>query len=254
MDSNDKIVNSIERHFNGTPTIVEGSIKEGCTFENTFIGGYGTIIVDQEFLDDIFSDINSEELSQDFIRLLTTINNKVNNYFYSNNKNQNQREEEYSNSYVLDDEGMILGTKLSSLKGKNVAKCSEKSLAAYIILEKLYNDGSLKRKPSLILSTLKTKATKEEPHAFLLIDKEDNEYPLKHMLYDIENPTELSDLRGNKLIVPGMYSLTDEEYSNIKKGISCTPKSLFENLNSEYRDIGAKRIYGGSELNKQFFN
>lgn len=254
MDSSNKIVNSIERHFDGTPTIIEGSVNEGCTFENTFIGGYGTIIVDEDFLKDIIGSINYKDLSNDFIKILTDINNKVNNYFYSDNKENNKREEEYSKSYVVDDEGMIIGTKLSSLKGKNVAKCSEKSLAAYIILEKLYNDGSLKRKPSLILSTLKTKATKEEPHAFLLIDKEDNEYPLKHMLYDIENPTELSDLRGKKLIVPGVYSLTDEEYSNIKKGISCTPKSLFENLDSEYRDIGAKRIYGGSELNKQFFN
>ena len=254
MNESNKIVNSIERHFDGTPTIIDGKVNEGCTFENTFIGGYGTIIVDDDFMKDISKIIDYKEINNNFINVLSDINNKVNNYFYSNDKNKNQREEEYSNSYVLDDEGMILGTKLSSLKGKNVAKCSEKSLAAYIILEKLYNDGSLKRKPSLILSTLKTKATKEEPHAFLLIDKEDNEYPLKHMLYDIENPTELSDLRGKKLIVPGVYSLTDEEYSNIKKGISCTPKSLFENLDSEYRDISTKRIYGGSELNKQFFN
>ena len=254
MNESNKIVNSIERHFDGTPTIIDGKVNEWCTFDNTFIGGYGTIIVDDDFMKDISKIIDYKEINNNFINVLSDINNKVNNYFYSNDKNKNQREEEYSNSYVLDDEGMILGTKLSSLKGKNVAKCSEKSLAAYIILEKLYNDGNLKRKPSLILSTLKTKATKEEPHAFLLIDKEDNEYPLKHMLYDIENPTELSDLRGNKLIVPGVYSLTDEECSNIKKGISCTPKSLFENLNPEYRDIGVKRIYGGSELNKQFFN
>lgn len=198
MNDSNKIVNFIERHFDGTPTIIEGSVNEGCTFENTFIGGYGTIIVDEDFLKDIIGSINYKDLSNDFIKILTDINNKVNNYFYSDNKENNKREEEYSKSYVLDDEGMIIGTKLSSLKGKNIAQCSEKSLAAYIILEKMYSDGKLGRKPSLMLSKLKTEQSKEEPHVFILIDKDDNDYPLKHLLYDIENPTIISDLKGNE--------------------------------------------------------
>lgn len=253
MNESNKIVNSIERHFDGTPTIIDGKVNEGCTFENTFIGGYGTIIVDDDFMKDISKIIDYKEINNNFINVLSDINNKVNNYFYSDNKENNKREEEYSKSYVLDEEGMIIGTKLSSLKGKNVAKCSEKTLAAYIILEKMYSDGKLGRKPSLILATLEVE-NKEEPHAFLLLDKEDNKYPLKHLLYDIENPTRLSDLKGNELNAPGIYSLTDEEHKNIINGISCSPKSLFEELNSEYRDIGIKRTYSSSKKNIELSN
>lgn len=206
---NIKFFDHITRHKDGGPTIIDGSIEEGCLFENSLMEGYGTIIIDKEFIKELLMSINENELPTKFIGLLTYINNKVIDYFYESKEKDTSRKEAYADSYVADEKGMIIGTKLSSLKGRNVALCSEKSIAAFIILDNLYKKGKLTRKPVMILSTLATEQTNNEPHAFIFMDREQDTYPTKHLLYDIENPTSVEDENGNKNNFIGIYSLTD---------------------------------------------
>lgn len=250
LNENIKSISYIERNSDGVPTIIDGTIKEGCLFENTLMKGWGTIVIDNEFINDIIKIVNENELSPNLIELLTNINNKINNYFYSTGENNKLREETYANSYVMDENFQIIGTKLSSLKGKNVAVCSEKSIAAYIALKNLYDKNKISRKPSMILSTLSIENTSSEPHAFILIDKDDDKYPTKHILFDAENPTLIKNGNGYEQKYVGLYSLTDEDREGIVKGISCTPTSLFELLNPNFHDVGEKRIYGNRKLTK----
>lgn len=44
--------NVISRNFD-KPTIVTDDIKENCLLENTMIGGYGTAIIDKDFIQDM---------------------------------------------------------------------------------------------------------------------------------------------------------------------------------------------------------
>ncbi len=249
-NENIKSFNHITRHIDGRPTIIDGSIEDGCLFENSIMEGCGTIIIDKEFIEELLASINENELPTNFIELLTYINNKVIDYFYESNMIGTSRIEAYNNFSVIDDEGMIIGTKLSSLKGKNVALCSEKSIAAFIILDNLYKKGKLTRKLSMILSTLSTEQTRDEPHAFILMDREQDNYPTKYLLYDIENPTSVKDENGNRNNFIGLYSLTDEQRNDIINGSECVPTSLFELLQSGWTDVGAKRIYCSVKLNK----
>lgn len=245
-----KSITSIKRHIDGTPTLINCSIKEGCTVENSIIEGYGTIIIDKNFIDEILTIINNNRFSSNLIELLMRLNSIVNDYFYSSNINNKSRIEIYDEFAVVDSEGMVIGTKISSLKGKNVALCSEKSIAVYILLENLYKKGIITRKPTMILSTLRTESATIEPHAFVLIDKDDDEYPTKHLLYDVQNPTLLENESGKRLYSLGLYTLLDEQFDNIVNGFECTPKSLFEVLRQDLHDVGDKRIYGSITLNK----
>ena len=136
----------------------------------------------------------------------------------------------------------------SSLKGKNIAKCSEKSIAAYIVLDKLYAIGKITRKPLLVLSQLTTEKSKEAPHAFVLLNKECNN-PTKHVIYDIENPTLVVDEFGEKQYFAGLYSLTDEQYDSLLNGSYCEPTSLYKILGN-YREVSDKRIYGRTRQSK----
>ncbi len=115
-NENLKSLNHMTRHMDGSPTIIDGSIEDGCLFENSIMEGYGTIIIDKEFIEKLLASINENELPQKFIGLLTYINNKVNDYFYDSNNKDASRKDAYADSYVVDDEGMVIGTKLSSLK------------------------------------------------------------------------------------------------------------------------------------------
>ncbi len=242
-------VNHITRNWDGTPTIVDGVIEENCIFENALVEGWGTIIIDKEFIDSMNEITDNYEVPNDMIRTLTDISNAINRYFFSNEKNDYSRNETYSKSFVTDEEGMIIGTKLSSLKGKNIAECSEKSIAAYLILDRLFRNGKISRKPSLILSNLKTDTILEGPHAFIIISNEENKYPLKHMLFDVNNPTRISD-KDNEYTVIGMYTLDDAEYDAVTKGVYCTPKSLFEVVYQGYQEISEKRTFGSKEKEK----
>ncbi len=245
-NENVKSFNRITRHIDGSPTIVDGSIEEGCLFDNSIIRGIDTTIIDKEFIDGLLLSINEDELPTNFISLLTLINIKIVNYFYSSNMRNVSRRKVYAASCVTDDEGAIIGTKLSSLKGKNVALCSEKSIAAFIILDKLYKKGKLSRKPTLIGSTLNN-----ESHVFIVMNRDQDNYPTKHLLYDPENYTLVEDGNGNKNNFIGIYSLTDEQYDDIISGVECVPTSLFELLQSGWFDVGPKRIYGTiKKLNK----
>lgn len=169
------------------------------------------------------------------------LNSIVNDYFYSSNINNKSRIEIYDEFAVVDSEGMVIGTKISSIKGKNVALCSEKSIAVYILLENLFKKGIITRKTTMILSTLKTESTTIEPHAFVLIDKDDDEYPTKHLLYDVQNPTLLENESGKRLYSLGLYTLLDEQYDNIVNGFECTPKLLFEVMRQDLHDVGDKK-------------
>ena len=238
---------NIERFMDGRPTIVSDKLEEGQLVENTVVG-FGTIIIDKDFLDAMNVIVNEVNGDKKLISLITNINNKINYYFYSEEANSKSRYETYMDNVVVDEEGMIIGTKLSALKGKNVALCSEKSLAAYIILEKLYSMGSITRKPTFVLSQLTTNDSNEGPHAFIMLNKDVNN-PTRNILFDPENPTlvEDSDKKIEKLA--GLYSLTDEEYNNLINGSSCTPKSLYEFLGG-YHEVSEKRTYGRLELDK----
>ena len=246
-NENIKSFNRITRNIDGSPTIVDASIEEGCLFDNSILRGIDTIIIDKEFIEELLASINEDELPTNLIGLLTYINIKIFNYFYSSNMRNLSRRKVYADLSVKDDEGAIMGTKLSSLKGRNVAVCSEKAIASFIILDNLYKKGKLSRKPSLVGSTLN-----DESHVFIIIDREQADYPTKHLLYDPENCTQVEDVNGNKNNFIGIYSLTDEQHSDIISGIECSPTSLFELLQSGWTDVGAKRIYGSIKLNKTF--
>ncbi len=245
----EKIVKHITRNWDGTPTIVDSIIDNNCKFENAMIEGWGTIIIDKDFIDSMNEIADNYEVPNDMIKTFTDISNVINRYFFSTEKNDYSRNETYSKSFVTDEEGMMIGTKLSSLKGKNIAECSEKSIAAYIILDRLFRNGKINRKPSLVLSNLKTDTIKEGPHAFITISKEDSKYPLKHILFDVHNPTRISDKDGEYTVI-GMYTLDDNEYEELTKGVYCTPKSLFEVVYSGYREISEKRTFGSKEKEK----
>lgn len=244
-NENIKSFNRITRHIDGSPTVIDGSIVEDCLFDNSILRGIDTIIIDKEFIEELLASINEDELPTNLIGLLTYINIKIVNYFYSSNMRNVSRRKVYADSCVKDDEDAIMGTKLSSLKGKNVAVCSEKSIAAFIILDNLYKKGKLSRKPLLIGSTLN-----DESHVFIIMDKEQDDYPTKHLLYDPENCTQVEDVNGNKNNFVGIYSLTDEQRNDIISGTECVPTSLFELLQSGWTDVGPKRIYGSVKLNK----
>lgn len=238
MDNN---LNRITRYVDGRPTIIE-SIEEECLFDNGF---FGNIIIDKEFIEELLLTIKEEELPNNLISLLTYINTKIINYFYSSNVRNKSRIKVYFDFGVKDDEGAIIGTRLSSLKGKNVAVCSEKSIAAFIILSFLFKNGKLSRKPLLVGSTLNN-----EGHVFVIMDNEHDEYPTKHLLYDPENFTQIEDMNGNINNFVGIYSLTDEQHNNILNGVECSPTSLFELLRPGYTDVSGKRIYGSITLSK----
>ena len=239
---------TIGRNWNGMPTIVNNKLENGVLFENT-LAGFGTIILDKDFIDEMILIANDVQKSDSFMSMLFSIHNKVNDYFRSDNINNQSREQTYANNEVIDEDGMIIGTKISSLKGKNIAKCSEKSIATYIILEKLYEIGRITRKPSLVLSQLTTEQSKNEPHAFVMLNKESND-PTKHLIFDVENPTLVEDNLGKEQFFAGIYSLTDDEYNNLLNGYSCTPTSLYE-IVGDYKEIGEKRTYGNIELDKK---
>lgn len=249
-DENIKKVSSIKRRFDDTPTIVDGTIEEGCELENTAAEGFATLIIDKEGMDEIIASIKDDELPNKLLELLTYINNKVLDYFYSKEVNTRSRVATYSDEAVINDQGMVIGTKLSSLKGKNVALCSEKSIAAYMILEHLYRVGRITRKPSMVLSTMGTEFSPKEPHAFVLMDKDGDAYPTKHMLFDVENPTKIDYGDGSENTLIGLYSLTDEEREAIETGTECTPESLYGVLRPGWQVLSEKRIYGSKKLNK----
>ena len=240
---------NIIRNWDGSPTIFDGDIEEGCNFDNTLIEGYATVILDKDYLDEINTIVDNYDVSKDLITLLTDISNLVTNYFFSKENNDLNRKETYGKNYVVDENGMIIGTKMSSLKGKNIAECSEKSLTGYIIMNKLFKEGKIKSKPVLVLSTLSTETLEEGPHAFILIDREHNEFPTKHILFDINNPSLIED-NGKEYRMVGVYALTDEEYDNLKEGTSITPKSLMEYASPDFKEIGEKRTFGSKTKTK----
>ena len=239
---------TIERIWNG-PTFFDDNIENGAIFENT-LNGLGNIVIDKDFIDEMYSIVSQIQSNDKLTRTIFDINEKVKKYFYSEEVNTLSRANIYRNNQIYDENGASLGTKLSSFKGKNVALCSEKSIAAFIILKKLYETGKIDEKPILTLSQVTTEKIQSGPHAFVLLDKEcDN--PTKHLLFDIENPILLLDKNNETEIrALGLYSLTDEEYDNLKNGLSCTPKSLFEILGN-FEEISEKRTYGKVELEKQ---
>ncbi len=238
----------ITRNWNGMPSIISNKIEEGTFFENSLVG-FGTLIIDKEFLTDMDSIANQYKDDKELLSLLTKITNEIIQYFSSSKGNQQSREQTYQNYEVVNEEGMIIGTYMSSLKGKNISKCSEKSLAAYIILEKLYTIGSLSRKPSLILSQMSTSTTDEVPHAFVLLDKDNCDDYTKHLLYDVENLTTIEDSSLKQYHFVGLYSLTDSQYDELMNGKSCTPSSIYEKIYS-CKEVGEKRIYGKKDLSK----
>jgi len=238
---------TIERLWNGFPRIVEDKIEAGCMIENT-LACIGTIIVDEEFINEMYLIADEVKDDKSLVSLMSKIYNKIVDYFSSSIKNDKSRQQTYINNVVVDEDGLILGTKLSSLKGKNISQCSEKSIAAYIILEKLYSMGNITRKPSFVLSNMKTELSNPGPHAFVMLNKEcDN--PTKHLLFDVENPTILEDTNKEKHCFVGLYSLTDEQNDNFINGQECSPISLYEYMD-DYKEISEKRVYGNIKREK----
>ena len=242
---------NIERNWNDNPTIVDEDIELDCLLEND-LAGLGTLIIDKDFIDDMETIADNLSNTKDLLSLTAEINNEVRKYFHSFIK-KSEREEEYLKNSVVDENGVIIGTKASSLRGKGVAKCTEKSIAAYIILRKLYRMGLISRKPSFTMTYLKTKNSQEEAHAFLLLDKENCHDVTKHVLFDLENPTLTLNTDGTKNYFAGLYSLTDWEYNDLINGLNCTPKSLYDYIGN-YKAIDEKRTYGNSHTKYQNLN
>ncbi len=243
--------NVISRNFD-KPTIVTGDIKENCLLENTMIGGYGTAIIDKDFIQDmnkIAEEIDTK--NNNFATITTSLQNKIYEYFYSKEGNNLSREKIYDKKAIVDEDGMVIGTKISDLKGMNVALCSEKSTAAYIILKNLYDNNKITRKPSLNLSYLREELSCDSnPHAFVTLSKEDASYPAKHLLYDVENPTVLENDKKERFALVGLYALTDEEKEDIDNGYECVPTSLYEIIGN-YKEVNAKRVYGSRDGNNK---
>ena len=240
----DKKVTSIIRSFDETPTIINGIIAENCEFENTALAGWATVILDSEFLNCTDLVPSEEERKKGLLYFIAVLQNKIMDYFYSGEETMKTRQEVYGSEYVKDEDGMIIGTKMSFLRGKNVAQCSEKSLAAYVVTEKLYREGKISRKPILVLSQLGSEKEKAGPHAFIVFDSQKDEFPTKHILYDPENPTRLKKGDGSKMCYAGLYALTDEEYDDILTGVKCSPKSLYGWAYEGIEMDEEPRIYG----------
>lgn len=242
--------NIISRSFD-KPTIVTDDIKENCLLENTMVSGYGTAIIDKDFIQDMNKIAEEIDTSNNnFVTITTTLQNKIYEYFYSKECNNLSREKIYDEKAITDEDGMVIGTKISDLKGMNVALCSEKSTAAYIILKNLYDNNKISRKPFLNLSYLREELSCDKnPHAFVTLSKEDASYPAKHLLYDVENPTVLENDKKERFALVGLYALTDEEKEDIENGYECTPTSLYEILGN-FKEISAKRVYGSKEKKK----
>lgn len=248
MEENIIVKEASYDNFAGIPTIISGIIQEDCIIRISMMGD--AMIIDKKFIDEITSIVNNSEMPKDFMNLLIFIHNVINNYFYSSNGYDKSRSYFYSRPEFSekDEEGALIGTKISLTKGKNIAECSEKAVTAYIILDKLYREGKITRKPSLVLSSLSTEKLKSGPHAFIIIDGKD-EYPTKHMLYDPENSTLIEDNNG-KSYMPGVYCLTDEQRENIVSGVECTPESVYSVFNTPYHVIGDSLTYGSIKMTK----
>ncbi len=243
-------IDEIERNITGKPTVVDSPVIEGCIINNTIMSGCASMIVDKDTVEMLLDNYDKSEMDKSKLtNMLTLINVIVQEYFYSENEEKGDRAKEYRSSLVKDKDGMIIGTKLSSLKGKNVAKCSEKSVAAYIILNTLFRKGELSRKPSLLLTKLGLKNSKQEPHACILLDKDTDNYPTKHLLFDIENPNKIINSEGKSSYIIGLYCLTDEQYKDLVMGRQCSPKHLMEEV-SNNKIVGETRIYGEDSIQK----
>ena len=236
----------IKANLDKTPTIFDGEIKAGDMLQNSF-SGMGTIIIDKDFLDEMDSivhELNTKK-GTDIVSLLYEIHNKIQKYFFSLEKNELTREQTYS-YYTIEEDGFPIGTNLSSLKGKNISECSEKSIGAYIVLRKLYEIGLISSKPILVLSHVTDGELKPEKHAFTIIDKEQCEYPLKHILFDIQNQAYIEDKNGKQYLVSRICSLKEEEYNNLLNGLECTPNLIFETslYGNQYHIVGKPFTYG----------
>lgn len=238
---------TIERQFD-MPTFFEDSIESGCFFENT-LSGIGELIIDEDFITEMKTIADTLTDDKNLISVATKIYNQVYDYYYSAESNKSNRAQTYEDNLVIGEDGMILGTKISSLKGKNVALCSEKSLAAYTILSTLNGGGFMKRKPELVLTNLSAGDSKSEPHAFVILNSSTDER-LPHILFDIENPSQIEDPDGKTFSSPGLYVLSNDEYATLKSGLKCSPISLFE-VAGNYHETGDKRLYGqNDQLNR----
>ena len=243
MEDNSSLKNVSYDNFSGIPTIVSGILEEDSIVKISMMGD--SIIIDKKFIDEITSIVNNSEIPKDFMSLLGLVQSIINNYFYSSNGYDKSRTYFYSRNEFCetDEEGMIIGTKISHTKGKNIAACAEKAVTAYIILDKLHREGKITKKPSLVLSSLSTENLQPRPHAFIIIDGK-GEYPANHFLYDPENPTLIENNIGKRSYTLGVYCLTDEQRENIVSGVECTPESLYSAYNFPCQIISDKLTYG----------
>ena len=113
--------------------------------------------------------------------------------------------------------------------------------------------GMLTREPSLVLSKISTESLEPGPHAFIMLNK-DNDM-IKHIIFDIENPSLFEiNSEGKKSKYIGLYSLTDEEYNDLVDGFTCSPKSLFE-LVYHFKEISEKNdlsFFGKDVINMRW--
>lgn len=243
----------IEEDWFGRPVVIDKTLEEGCRVSNDMMGT-GVFIVDEDAIKELLSDFDEENINPSDPRVvLTSIQRKIQEYFYSDTPSNMTRQEVYCGreGRVCNEEGMTIGHKLSTFKGKNVAECSEKTVAAYMILETLYRKGAITTKPSILLTKLGTDEIESGKHACILLDEENEKYPQKHMLYDPENISAVVNDEGQEIFVIGLYALRDNEYNDLtKKGIKCAPKPIIE-LISPFKVKGGKLIYGSVDRDKE---
>ena len=76
MENNNVISRSFDK-----PTIVTDDIKENCLLENTMVSGYGTAIIDKDFIQDMNKIAEEIDTSNNnFVTITTTLQNKIYEY------------------------------------------------------------------------------------------------------------------------------------------------------------------------------
>ena len=235
---------TIRRNEDYSPVVYDGLIANGCVFEKSLLGIFGTLIIDQEFINEMHKEANKIKDNYEKLGLLdalTEINNDIVSYFYNGNKKGNKKDA-FSSVLTITKEGFTFGTTLSSLKGKNVAECSERSIATYLVLQRLHEDDVINHSPTLVVSYLN-----DAPHAFLLLDKKGKNNAIKHLLWDTNNLLEMQNKETKeKIVTLGMFTLSEEERENIVKGTKCSPTPTFTVLDESWIDLGEQRTYGNA--------
>lgn len=225
--------------------VVTGKILPNSTIQ---VNIFNDLIVDEQFIKDIESMTIEPSKPKDLLSIIYAIQTNILEYFNKIDDNQSEsREDVYTSNLVIDEDGQIKGTMLSSLKGKGVAQCIEKAIVAYMCFKQLIDSYMKNWNVEMIISLMSTEdSTEQVKHAFIILKNKEKNYPSRYILYDPENYSLIHDNEKNEdRYTLGIYSLTDDDMEAIENNVACSPKSFFEVAsNGRLEEIASKRIYG----------